>query len=205
MPPKAKFTKEEIIETALEIVREKGFDALTARALGEKLGSSARPIFTVFHGMEEVQQEVMKAARALYDGYVAEGLSENRSYIYAFKSVGTQYILFACKEPKLFQLLFMKEKDNPPDFAGVLPLIDRNYEQILSAVRDEHKLDDLSALKLYKHMWVYTHGIASLCATGMCRFTGEEISEMVTDVFSSLLVKYRKALSGAAGNEGSKQ
>lgn len=205
MPPKAKFTKKEIIETALEIVRERGFDALTARALGEELGSSARPIFTVFHGMEEVQQEVMKAARALYDGYVAEGLSENRAYIHAFKSVGTQYILFACKEPKLFQLLFMKEKDNPPDFAGVLPLIDRNYEQILSAVRDEYKLDDLSALKLYKHMWVYTHGIASLCATGMCGFTGEEISEMVTDVFSSLLVKYRKTLSGAAGKEGSKQ
>lgn len=190
MPPKAKFTKEEIIEAALNIVREEGFDALTARALGAKLGSSARPIFTVFQSMDEVQQEVMKAARALYDGYISQALSGERAYEHAFKSVGTQYILFACREPKLFQLLFMKEKDNPPDFAGVLPLIDENYELILGSVRDDYKISDALALRLYKHLWVYTHGIASLCATGMCRFSGEEISEMVTDVFSSLLAKF---------------
>ncbi len=34
MPPKAKFTKEEIVGAALDIVRESGMDGLTARALG---------------------------------------------------------------------------------------------------------------------------------------------------------------------------
>lgn len=189
MPPKAKFTKEEIIEAALNIIREEGIDALTARALGAKLDSSARPIFTVFQSMDEVQQEVLRAARALYDSYIAQALSEERAYEHAFKSVGTQYILFACMEPKLFQLLFMKEKDNPPDFAGVLPVIDENYELILGSICDDYKMNKLLALRLYKHLWIYTHGIASLCATGMCRFTGEEISEMVTDVCSSLLAK----------------
>ena len=33
MPPKAKFTKDEIIEAAVGIVREEGFSALTARVL----------------------------------------------------------------------------------------------------------------------------------------------------------------------------
>lgn len=76
MPPKAKFTREEIIEAALEIVRTEGFSALTARALGAKLGSSARPIFTVFQSMEEVQQAVIDAAKALYKEYVKRGLSD---------------------------------------------------------------------------------------------------------------------------------
>lgn len=65
MPPKAKFTKEEIIEAALEITRSEGFQALTARALGTKLGSSSRPIFTLFQNMDEVQQEVVNAAKEL--------------------------------------------------------------------------------------------------------------------------------------------
>lgn len=56
MPPKAKFTKEEIVEAALGIAHESGFDALTARTLGERLGSSARPIFTVFKSMDEVRR-----------------------------------------------------------------------------------------------------------------------------------------------------
>ena len=63
MPPKAKFTREEIVQAALGIVREDGIQALTARALGAKLGSSARPIFTIFQSMEEVQQEVFRANR----------------------------------------------------------------------------------------------------------------------------------------------
>lgn len=187
MPPKAKFTKEEIIEAALTIVREEGFDALTARALGAKLGSSARPIFTIFQSMEEVCREVKKAARDLYDGYVAEALSEDRPYQQRFKSVGAQYIRFAMMEPKLFQLLFMREVKSQPDFEGILPLIDHNYERILASVRDEYGLDEASAQRFYQHLWVYSHGIASLCATGMCRFTGEEIGTMMTEVFLSLL------------------
>ena len=48
MPPKPKFTKEEIVAAALELVSANGIEALTARELSAYLGSSARPIFTVF-------------------------------------------------------------------------------------------------------------------------------------------------------------
>lgn len=191
MPPKARFTKDEIIEAALDIVRTDGFQALTARALGTKLGSSARPIFTVFQSMEEVQQEVIKAARERYNLYVKQAFSQSQASENTFKRVGAQYILFAVTEPKLFQLLFMKEQENRPDVTGVLPLIDENYERILDAIHQNYGLDTESAKKLYQHLWIYSHGIATLCATGMCRFTGEEISEMMTEVCSSILGKWK--------------
>ena len=62
MPPKPKFTKEEIVQTALSVVSEKGVEALTAKELGDALGSSARPIFTAFNSMKEVQDAVRDAA-----------------------------------------------------------------------------------------------------------------------------------------------
>lgn len=46
MPPKQKFTKEEVVNAALEITRRDGINALTARRLGAELDSSSRPIFT---------------------------------------------------------------------------------------------------------------------------------------------------------------
>ena len=87
MPPKAKFSREEIIDAAINIVREDGFDALTSRALGKKLGSSARPIFTVFQNMEEVQpvsythldvykRQVLR--RPAYDACVRRGSKESK-------------------------------------------------------------------------------------------------------------------------------
>lgn len=183
MPPKAKFTKEQITKAALEIVRAENFESLTARALGKKLGSSACPIFTVFANMEEVQQAVLKEIREVYKGYVEKGLSETP----AFKGVGTQYILFAINEPKLFQILFMSEQAKEPDINNILPIIDESYDKILVSITNNYALKVNEAEKLYKHLWIYTHGIASLCATKMCRFTGEEISEMLTEVFTGLM------------------
>lgn len=183
MPPKCKFTREEIIQTALNIARTEGASSITARALGTKLGSSPKPIFSVFENMEEVQAEVQKAAKALYAGYVHIGLQQEQ----AFKGVGTQYILFAIKEPKLFQLLFMSEQSQKPSVAGILPIIDESYDQILQSVQTGYALDKEDSENLYRHLWIYTHGIAVLCATNMCSFTAEEISKMMTEVCRSLL------------------
>lgn len=190
MPPKAKFTKEEIIEAALDIVRADGFGALTARALGTKLGSSARPIFTVFQSMEEVQQEVAAAVRQLYAEYVDLGLRQKE--MPAFKGVGMQYIRFAMIEPKLFQILFMTEQTQKPTVRNVLPIIDENYPQILSSVQELYFLDQSDSEWLYRHLWVYTHGIAVLCATNMCTFTPQEIGGMLTEVCTAMLKEIKK-------------
>lgn len=77
MPPKPKFTKEEIVQAALNVVSEKGVEALTAKELGTALGSSARPIFTVFNSMKEVRDEVRIAAMQRFESF-AEPLLPDR-------------------------------------------------------------------------------------------------------------------------------
>ena len=69
MPPKAKFTKQQIAEAGLDIIRNEGMENLTARALGKRLGSSACPIFTVFENMEEVQLRALKSLKKLAAQY----------------------------------------------------------------------------------------------------------------------------------------
>ena len=104
-----------------------------------------------------------------------------------FKGVGMQYIFFSVNEPKLFQLLFMTEQSQMPDFTGVLPLVEESYDKILLSIQKDYGVDKFSAEKLYHHLWIYTHGIATLCATKMCRFTDTEISSMITEVCISIL------------------
>ena len=98
-----------------------------------------------------------------------------------------QYILFAVDEPKLFQLLFMTEQPQSPKLSGILPLIEESYEEILLSIEKEYGFDRAFAQKLYYHLWIYTHGIATLCATQMCRFTEEEISGMMTEVCRGIM------------------
>ena len=188
MPPKCKFTKEEIIQTAFEMVRTDGLSELTARALGGRLGSSPKPIFSIFTSMEEVQEEVIGAAKKRYAEYVEKGLQETP----AFRGVGTQYILFAIREPKLFQILFMKEQGEVLDVRHVLPVIDDNYDKILASLIDGYRIEEPVAERIYQHLWIYSHGIATLCATKMCQFTKEEIEQMMAEIFRGLLIQELK-------------
>ena len=76
MPPKTKFSREEIIDRAFEIVRAEGFESLTARSLAAKMNSSSRVIFTWFDSMDELKREVLIRAGAEYRKYIEEGLKE---------------------------------------------------------------------------------------------------------------------------------
>lgn len=183
MPPKFKFTRDQIIQAALDITRQDGISAVTARAVGAKLHSSSKVIFGLFENMDEVQVQVKRTAKALYAEYVKKGLEQEM----AFKGVGIQYILFAIQEPKLFQLLFMSEQEQKPTITNVLPIIDDCYDAILLSVQNEYGLNECEAEQLYRHLWIYTHGIAVLCATNMCVFTSEEINKMISQVFIGTL------------------
>lgn len=115
MPPKPRFTREEIVAAALDIVSRKGIEALTARELGETLGSFAHPIFTVFRSMEELQQEVRSAAMRRFESYAGRTMPG----VPLFKQVGMQMVLFGAQEPKLYQLLFMRENRSAVSFDDV--------------------------------------------------------------------------------------
>ncbi len=91
MPPKPKYTKEQIIDTALVIVSKKGMQALTARELGNALNISASPIFTVFDSMQEVQDAVKEAAMRCFEGYVHKAERE----MPLFKQIGMQMIFMS--------------------------------------------------------------------------------------------------------------
>lgn len=182
MAPKNKYAKEQIIRAGMEILRERGAEAITARAVASRLGSSVAPIFNVFANMEEFQKCLKQRADEIYSEYVAEGLKA----VPAFKGVGISYIKFAMVEPNLFRLLFMADGGN---FAldNVLMGIDPNYGKILQSVRDSYGFGEEDAKTLYKHMWIYTHGIAVLCVTGTCAFKAEELSGMLTEVCTALI------------------
>ena len=183
MPPKPKFTKEEIVAAALELVSEKGIEALTARELGVRLGSSARPIFTVFNSMDEVQEEVRAAALKRFESYAEKAMH----YTPVFKQVGMQMILFAIEEPKLYQLVYMSENAGATDFEGITQQLGDVAQLCVDVIQRDYGLSAEDAKTLFEHVWIYTFGIGALCATGMCRFSQDEIIQMLGQDFMAML------------------
>ena len=184
MPPKAKFTKEQITKAALGVVSEKGVQALTAKELGAALGTSTTPIFTVFNSMQEVQEAVMLAAKERFEEYVHKVVQIGP----VFKQVGMRMILFAKEEPNLYQLIFMSSIGEAQTFADIYAHLGSVADECLEALRNDYGLNKDNAKTLFEHVWIHTFGIGALCATSVCNFSHEQIAQMLTQDFNAMMM-----------------
>ena len=184
MPPKPKFTKEEIVQTALDVVSRKGVEALTAKELGSALGSSARPIFTVFSSMKEVQDAVRDAAMRRFESFAEQRLPD----MPLFKQVGMQMVLFGAKEPKLYQLLFMQENRSAVSFDDVFGELGPTAETCIDLIRSEYGVSEEQARLLFENVWIYTFGVGALCATRVCHFSEEKLGQMLSTEFQAMML-----------------
>lgn len=184
MPPKPKFTREEIVQTALDVVSRKGVEALTAKKLGDALGSSARPIFTVFTSMKEVQDAVRAAAMRRFESFAEQKLPG----MPLFKQVGMRMVLFGAREPKLYQLLFMQENRNAVSFDDVFGELGPTAETCIALIRETYSLSGTEARLLFENVWIYTFGVGALCATRVCHFSEEKLGEMLSTEFQAMML-----------------
>ncbi len=184
MPPKPRFTRDEIVEAALDLVRKQGIGHLTARELAAQLGTSAQPIFTVFADMDEVREAVYEAARQRMRKF----LGEAASFTPAFKQAGMQAIRFAIEEPKLFQMLMMTESEVPESFDEMFAKRGGDASDLIDFMVKSYGLTRDEATALFQHAWIYTFGISVLCATKMCTFTDEELLQKVGVDFQAMMM-----------------
>ena len=184
MPPKAKYTREEIVQMALEMARKKGIDAVVARELAKELGTSTSPIFTTFKSMEELQKEVRQLALKEFESYVSDAVN----FTPAFKYVGLKMIEFAMREPKLFQLVYMREHDGSQSFAMLVEELGDTVGVCIEIMQKEYALSQEEAEVLFRQVWLHTFGICVLVAGKVCRLTPEEISEMLSMEFKGSLM-----------------
>lgn len=182
MPPKCRFTREEIIQAALDLTAEKGVGALTARGLAQRLGSSAKPIFGLFANMEEVQQEVVKAANLRYQEYLRQDMSAGRYPPY--KASGMAYIRFAREQKELFKLLFMRDRTHEEKAVG------DELEALLGLIQKNMGLSRDDAYRFHLEMWIYVHGIATMIATAYLEWDMDFISAALTDAYQGLRLRF---------------
>ena len=82
MPRSYMFTKEQVLDAAIELTREKGFSAVSARSLGDRLGTTSRPIFSHFENMADVQKGIIGAANKIYQSFREEEIKSERNGVY---------------------------------------------------------------------------------------------------------------------------
>ncbi|MDO7268959.1 MULTISPECIES: TetR/AcrR family transcriptional regulator [Shouchella] len=106
MPPKKKFSTEQIIEAAWSIAKEEGIDSITIRKVANQLGSSIAPIYVNFSDVEELKQAVVKKVSQFGQQMIHEQNTGS-----PFGDIGAASLQFAQEYPALVRDLVMKPND----------------------------------------------------------------------------------------------
>lgn len=175
MPPKNKFTKEQIIETAFEIAKEEGIDSITIRKIADNLGSSIAPIYVNFKDVEELKEAVISK---IYE--IGNSILQEQNTGDVFLNIGIASVKFAKDYSVIFKDLILKNN-------GYL----NNYDEQLgnNIIQEMKKDEDLKEFSeeelktLLMKMQVFQAGL-SMMATNesfALKLTDEKIIEMLSD------------------------
>ena len=182
MPKNIKITKDNILDVAFTIAREKGINAVSNREIAKRLECSIRPIYYQFKNVDELNSELYERIESYFYKFIMDNIVEG---IPKYKQSGVNYVRFAREEKNLFKILFMSGSDS---FMEEFITKDKqNFDELAKIVKLSTKLDDEEALGFHAKMWIFTHGIATLAATNTIKFSDEQIGNLLTYEFNALL------------------
>lgn len=153
-----------IVEEALALVRESGWESVTARSLAARLGCSTMPIYSAIGSMEELRRRVfVAAARALHAAQRIRR-TDNEAL-----DLALGYVLFARDEPRLFRFVMANQRDMAQDVVraaaepgeaggiGDVELVRETLEAFKAPT---------SAADFVLSSWIFVNGLAFLVSEG---------------------------------------
>jgi len=177
--PTKKIQKSDIIGAALEILKTEDFTAVTARRLAEMLDCSVQPIYLNFTSMDELERGALEAIKTLYYEYMQTGAREPQAY----RGMGLAYIRFARDYPNYFKLLFMGKTDLSAD--AIIEADDSN-DGIIEHGMQMTGFDSATQKAFHLKAWIFTHGLATMVATGTVQFDQAEIDRLLTETVAEM-------------------
>lgn len=183
MPRQPRFSRDDIVDAGLRIVRASGFGTVSARSLGKELGTSSSPMFTMFKDMNDVLDSIHMAAERAFIARM-NGITDFHP---AFKEFGLRLVEFAKDEPNVFQMLFLG-KDARPEIAENIA------RECLGSVKQGYNLTPEQAEMLFRQMWPVACGIAALCVRHPEDFPKEEVSRTLTYHFTGIMSIIRSGM-----------
>lgn len=183
MSTKIKVSKEMILDTAFEIVRQDGMEKLSNREIANKLKCSIRPIYYQFENVQEMQKELYAKIEHYFYEFILDNMVEK---IPKYKQVGMNYIKFAQKEKKLFQILFMSDVGlTPTDF---ILKAKEDYKEIEKLIKISTNIKEEDIRSFHTKMWIFSHGIATLVANDTIKLTDKQIQDLLSYEFKALML-----------------
>ena len=171
MPPKTKVTAEMIVNAAIEVVRQSGFENINARTVSGQLHCSTQPVMYHFSTIDSLKKGAYRQVDHLHSEYMMNTLPGQDPIL----GIGLNYIRFAVEEPQLFRFLF---QSGYAEEKSLLEMVDsEELLPVLEAMREGAGLSLRKTRNVFITVALFAHGYASIIANNHLEFDEKLISE----------------------------
>ncbi len=183
LPKKISISKDDILNTALEIVRENGIEFVSNREIAKRLNCSIRPIYYQFENSEKLMEELKKLMIKYFYDFLINNMNDEMP---KYKQTGINYIKFAKEEKNLFKVLFMSKTNL--SIGEFIDAADGNFNEVEKYINMSTSLVGKDLKSFHVKMWLFTHGIATLLASDAIVLGDKQISELLSSEFKALML-----------------
>ena len=188
--PKAKISREMIIDAAFELTRAEGIENVNARTVAEKLGCSTQPVMYHFATIEELKRAVFKKT----DGFHTEYLMTIEDPEEIMLGIGLNYIRFAIREPNLFKFLFQSgyAAEN-----SLLEMIDsEELAPILEMMSGAMEMSIEQTKEVFVTIALFAHGYASIIANNSLEYDEELVAKHLVHAYKGAVLALKEEENG---------
>lgn len=171
MPPKTRITKDRIIQAAIEVAKQSGYESINARTVSAQLHCSTQPVMYHFSTIDAMKRAVYAKVDQLHSVYMMTIPPEQDPIL----GIGLNYIRFAVAEPQLFRFLFQSgyAKENSllemVDSEGLIP--------VLAAMQEGTGLSMEKTKEIFLTVAMFAHGYASIIANNGLEYNEKTVAE----------------------------
>lgn len=160
-----------IIDAAVEVTRQSGFESINARTVSERLHCSTQPIMYHFTTIDSLKRAAYAQADRLHSAYMMD-IPRGRAPVLG---IGLNYIRFAVVEPQLFRFLF---QSGYAEEKSLLEMIDSEaLDPVIDAMQEGAGLSREQTRDVFLTVALFAHGYASIIANNNLEYDETLIAE----------------------------
>ena len=183
-------TRNNILDAALEIVKEDGWQALSMRKIADKIEYTAHIIYEYFENKEGILFELTRKGYVILGQEVKKAMMQDADPVKQLETMWIAYWNFAFEYKELYQLMYGVEmnccyrKNEFPEAELSLNLF---FDKIAEVMTIENPEKDFVFRKFYT-FWSIIHGLISINLVNRGR--GQEMNQQILQDAIKGIIKY---------------
>ena len=182
MARRTTISKEMILEAALKMLIRDGYQAVNIKTLAAEIGCSTQPIAWHFENMDEMRRELALFAEKYAEGKIVTGAGNAAG---TFETMGRAYVHMAIHEPNLFKFLYLGERPINKPFTAESIAKSANSKELIAGIAAQTGLSETQAAGIIRNIVIYSHGLATMIATGVLKLDESEAMAMISEAANS--------------------